>query len=313
MGRPNGTAGFGIEARGVARAFGTVPALRGMDLTVPYGQVTALVGPNGAGKTTLLLILATLLAPDAGRIRVAGHDLRADPGGARAELGWMPDVFGVYDQLTVDEYLAFFADAYRLPAAEKPRRIRALLALVHLEEYLGQPVHVLSRGQKQRLGVARSLIHKPSVLLLDEPASGLDPRSRVELRDLLRSLAAEGVAVLVSSHVLSELEEMADRVVLVEQGRTVGEHRMADLAGSARTRWRVRALDPGDLAAALADRSGIGEVSALPGGCELGPLTEAQAAGLLADLVARRVRVVEFGPATSALESVYLAMTENRR
>ncbi|WP_067486792.1 ABC transporter ATP-binding protein [Actinomadura hibisca] len=313
MDRPSSSAEHGVEARGVTRAFGTVPALRGMDITVPYGQVTALVGPNGAGKTTLLLILATLLAPDAGHIRVAGHDLRADPEAARVHLGWMPDVFGVYDQLTVDEYLAFFADAYRLPAAERPRRIRALLALVHLEEYLGQPVHVLSRGQKQRLGVARSLIHKPRVLLLDEPASGLDPRSRVELRDLLRSLAAEGVAVLVSSHVLGELEEMADRVVLVDHGRTVGEHRMGDLAGAARPRWRVRALDPGGLAAALDGRPEVGEVSELPGGCELGPLTEAQAAGLLADLVARKVPVVEFGPATGALESVYLAMTENRR
>ncbi|WP_131741057.1 ABC transporter ATP-binding protein, partial [Actinomadura roseirufa] len=255
MARRGDDGAFGVEAHGVTRRFGEVHALRGLDLTVPYGQVTALVGANGAGKTTLLLVLATLLAPDGGTVRVAGHDVARRPLDARGALGWMPDTFGVYDQLTVDEYLAFFADAYGLSRAEKPRRIRALLSLVHLEEHLGRPVHALSRGQKQRLGVARALVHRPRVLLLDEPASGLDPRSRVELRDLLRSLAADGVAVLVSSHVLSELEEVADRVVLVDRGRTAGEHAMAELAGAAaaHVRWRIRSLDPGRLAAALAE------------------------------------------------------------
>jgi ABC-2 type transport system ATP-binding protein len=303
---------LGIEAHGVVRSFGTVQALAGMRLSVPYGQVTALVGPNGAGKTTLLLILATLLAPDAGVVRVAGHDLSTDAGHARAALGWMPDTLGVYDQLAVDEYLAFFADAYRVSRAEKPRRVRALLSLVHLEEYVGQPVHVLSRGQKQRLGVARALVHRPRVLLLDEPASGLDPRSRVELRDLLRTLAGQGVAVLVSSHILSELEEMADRVVLVDHGRTVGEHRMSDLAAAARTRWRIRAIDPAALTLALDGHPEYGEVVPLAGGAEVGPLTEDEAATLLTHLVGNGVRIAGFGPAGSALESAYLAMTDNR-
>lgn len=309
----------GIEARGVTRRFGAVHALCGLDLTVPYGQVTALVGPNGAGKTTLLLVLATLLGPDEGLVRIAGHDIRTHPREARDALGWMPDTFGVYDQLTVDEYLAFFADAYGLSKDERPRRIRALLSLVHLEDHLGQPVHVLSRGQKQRLGVARALVHRPRVLLLDEPASGLDPRSRVELRDLLRSLAADGVAVLVSSHILSELEEIADRVVLVDQGRTVGEHAMADLADAtaARVRWRIRSLDPELLAAALAamigEPPGLTLARDLPGGAEVGPLTEAEAAELLAALVTRAVPVTGLAPAGSALESAYLAMTESRR
>lgn len=312
-----GDGGLAIEARGMVRRFGPVEALRGLDITVPYGQVTALVGANGAGKTTLLLILATLLAPDAGTVRIAGHDALAQPVRAREALGWMPDTFGVYDQLTVDEYLAFFADAYGLSRQERPRRIRALLSLVHLEDRLGQPVHALSRGQKQRLGLARALVHRPRVLLLDEPASGLDPRSRIELRDLLRSLAADGVAVLVSSHILSELEEIADRVVLVDHGRTAGVHAMAEIAGaSARVRWRIRSLDPGPLATAL-DR----ELDGLPwvraadaaGGAEVGPLTEGEAAGLLARLVAAGVPVCGLAPAGSALESAYLAMTEDRR
>lgn len=312
-----GDGGLGIEARGVTRRFGPVEALRGLDISAPYGQVTALVGANGAGKTTLLLILATLLAPDSGTVRIAGHDALARPAEARETLGWMPDTFGVYDQLTVDEYLAFFADAYGLPKQERPRRIRALLSLVHLEEHLGQPVHALSRGQKQRLGMARALVHRPRVLLLDEPASGLDPRSRIELRDLLRSLAADGVAVLVSSHILSELEEIADRVVLVDHGRTVGDHTMAEIAGaSARVQWRIRSLDTELLATALTGAlDGLPwlEATALPGGAEVGPLTEAEAAGLLAELVKAGVPVTGLAPAGSALESAYLAMTENRR
>jgi ABC-2 type transport system ATP-binding protein len=306
-----------IEARGITRRFGPVEALRGLDITVPYGQVTALVGANGAGKTTLLLILATLLAPDSGTVRIGGHDALTRPALARDALGWMPDTFGVYDQLTVDEYLGFFAEAYGLPKQERPRRIRALLSLVHLEEHLGRPVHALSRGQKQRLGMARALVHRPRVLLLDEPASGLDPRSRIELRDLLRSLAADGVAVLVSSHILSELEEIADRVVLVDHGRTIGDHAMSEIAGGdARVTWRIRTLDPSRLAGALTDALGdVPWVQAadLPGGAEVGPLTEAEAAGLLAELVRADVPVTGLAPAGSALESAYLAMTENRR
>jgi ABC-2 type transport system ATP-binding protein len=306
------TSDLAIEAQGVVRRFGAVPALDGLHLTVPYGQVTALVGANGAGKTTLLLILATLLRPDSGHVRVAGHDPSRQPGAVRDVLGWMPDTFGVYDQLTVDEYLAFFADAYRLPKDERPRRIRALLSLVHLEEHLGQPVHGLSRGQKQRLGVARALVHRPRVLLLDEPASGLDPRSRVELRDLLRSLAADGVAVLLSSHILSELEEIADRVVLVDRGRTVGDHSMAELARTTRTRWRIRSPNLTALSTALTTLAD-GEITPLAGGAEVGPLTETRAAQLLAALVNAGVPIVEFTPAGSALESAYLAMTKTRR
>jgi ABC-2 type transport system ATP-binding protein len=223
-----------------------------MSLSAPSGQVTALVGPNGAGKTTLLLVLASLLRPDRGEIRVAGLDPGQDPTGVRARMGWMPDTFGLYEQLTVREYLRFFADAYRLGPAGHDARVAELLTLIHLTEYADQPVHVLSRGQKQRLALARALIHRPRVLLLDEPASGLDPRSRVELRDILRGLAAEGAAVLVSSHILTELEEIADRIVLVAKGRTVGEHSMAELASQAASRYRVRATDPSALATALA-------------------------------------------------------------
>ncbi len=303
---------FGVVARGVTRQFGPVQALRGLDLTVPYGQVTALVGPNGAGKTTLLLILATLLTPDFGQVRVAGLDPVHDPSGVRSRMGWMPDVFGVYDQLTVREYLAFFAEAYRLDRPTTNQRISDALDRTHLGEYANRPVHVLSRGQKQRLALGRALLHEPRVLLLDEPASGLDPRSRVELRDLLRGLAAHGVAVLVSSHILSELEEIADRVVFVTAGRTVDERDVRELAAAQLTQWRVRAADPDVLLAALA-RRGIPAGGTTGAGTELPPMTEDEAADLLTGLVADGIRVIAYGPVGSHLETAYLAMTQERR
>jgi ABC-2 type transport system ATP-binding protein len=302
---------LGIAVRDVWRHFGSVPALSGVTLSAPYGQVTALVGPNGAGKTTLLLILASLLKPDRGEVRVAGADPTQDPYGVRASMGWMPDTFGVYDQLTVQEYLSFFANAYRMKRAVVADRVAELLTLIHLSEYAYRPVHVLSRGQKQRLALARALIHRPRVLLLDEPASGLDPRSRVELRDILRGLAADGAAVLVSSHILTELDEIADRVVFVASGRTAGEHTMGELNAKARTAYRVRARDATTLASALAER-GL-EVHANGGGTELPAMSEDEAADLLAGLVGAGVRVVAFEPMGSNLESVYLAMTEERR
>jgi ABC-2 type transport system ATP-binding protein len=301
----------GVVVRDVWRTFGAVPALSGMTLVAPYGQVTALIGPNGAGKTTLLLILASLLRPDRGEVSVAGADPTREANAVRSKIGWMPDAFGVYDQLTVREYLDFFAAAYRIERAAAQARADELLALVHLSEYADRPVHVLSRGQKQRLALTRALIHRPSVLLLDEPASGLDPRSRVELRDILRGLAAEGAAVLVSSHILTELEEIADRVVLVAGGRTIGEHTMADLNAQARSPYRIRALNESALGTALASR---GISSTVDGSTvELPAMSEEDAADLLGALVADGVRVVAFESLGSSLESIYLSMTEERR
>jgi ABC-2 type transport system ATP-binding protein len=310
---PADSAPLGVEVRDLWRYFGGNAALSGMNLSAPYGQVTALVGPNGAGKTTLLLILAALLTPDRGEVRVAGLDPRRDPYGVRSRMGWMPDTFGVYDQLTVGEYLRFFANAYGLRSAEAVPRVHELLALVRLAEYTRRPVHVLSRGQKQRLALARALVHRPSVLLLDEPASGLDPRSRVELRDVLRGLASEGVAVLVSSHILTELEEISDRVVFVAGGHTVAEYTTAQLLAQARAPYRIRALgDPGALMAALEARN-IAPTAVEPSGVMLPELSQDEAAELLQALVGAKVRVVSFEPALSVLESAYLAMTEERR
>src|SRR4051812_18390107 len=277
--------GAGVVAQGVRRRFGPVEAVRGIDLTAAPGEVTALVGPNGAGKTTLLLVLATLLVPDGGDVRVAGFDPVTEPDAVRARMGWSPDVFGLYDNLTAREYVQFFADAYRLDARRAKDRAQELLELARLTEFADRPVHVLSRGQKQRLGLTRALVHEPQVLLLDEPASGLDPRSRVDLRELLRSLAAGGTAVGGSSPPLGDLEELADRVVFVDRGVTVGEHRLDQLPeGTVARPWRIRALDTDLLVAALTS-NGYDHDAPTPAGVDVRLANDEAAAALLAGLV----------------------------
>lgn len=303
-------AGSGVAATGVRRSFGPVSAVSGMDLRAAPGEVTALVGPNGAGKTTLLLVLATLLVPDAGQVRVAGFDPVREPDAVRARMGWSPDAFGLYDNLTAREYVAFFAAAYRLGAARARTRSVELLELAGLTEYADRPVHVLSRGQKQRLGLTRALVHEPAVLLLDEPAAGLDPRSRVELRDLLRSLAAAGTAVVVSSHLLADLEELADRVVFVDRGVTVGEHRLDQLpTGTLARPWRIRALDTDALLAALT-ANGYDHDAPTAAGVDVRLANDKAAAGLITRLVRDGVPVVSCQPIGGALEAAYLELTQ---
>jgi ABC-type multidrug transport system ATPase subunit len=304
----------GIQASGIRRTFGTVVAIDSIDLTAPAGQVTGLIGPNGSGKTTLLLILAGLLRPDSGQVRVAGFDPVTDPRAVRARLGWMPDVFGTWESLTCVEVLATMADAYRLPRAGQRARIKELLSLVHLLKYAEQPTQVLSRGQKQRLGLARALMHDPTVLLLDEPASGLDPRSRIELREIVRDLAAQGRTVLVSSHVLAELDEMVDQAVIVSQGRTVSvETLTGPQVPEQRARpWRIRALDEAVLLA-TPDQQGVSHGPPEREGVQVELGTEEAAVALLAALVRDGVPVVSFQPSAGVLEQAYLALTEERR
>ena len=302
----------GIVATEVQRSFGRVEAVRSISLEARPGQVTALVGPNGSGKTTLFLMLATLLAPDSGSIRVGGYDPVSQPAEVRARLGWSPDVFGVYDNLTVREYLEFFAAAYLLPRDQHRSRAEELLASVHLDSFAASPVHVLSRGQKQRLGLARALVHHPSVLVLDEPASGLDPRSRVDLRELLRAQAAAGVAVLVSSHILSDLEEVADRVVFVEGGRAVGEHAVSALPSAQTRPWRLRSLDDAALSSVL-HSMGLEHSHPGPAGVEVSIGSDEEAADLVTALVRAGVRLVSVAPSGGDLEAAYLELTKERR
>ncbi|WP_461471259.1 ABC transporter ATP-binding protein [Microbacterium sp. HJ5] len=299
----------GIVVEGVRRAFGEVQAVRSVSLQAHAGRVTGLVGPNGSGKTTLLLMLASLLAPDAGSIRIDGVDPVADPQAARALIGWMPDTLGAWASLTSRETLVVTARLYGMPKAEASARAESLLAEVGLTSLADSPAKVLSRGQKQRLGLARALVHDPRVLLLDEPASGLDPQARIDLRVLLRRFAAEGRTILVSSHILSELEEVVDDAVFLVAGETVDAGRVEAAARRARP-WRIRlvgveaSVAVGQVAAALAaDPSTIGtdrrDVVA-----EFD--SDESAAAALRDLIAAGLPVAEFAAAQGSLERTFL-------
>lgn len=304
----------GIVVEGVARSFGSVQAVNDVDFKAPPAEVTALIGPNGSGKTTLLLILASLLAPDKGTVRVAGFDPVAQPGEVRRRMGWMPDTLGVWDSLTASEVLKTMGALYGLGEADRSSRAEDLLGTVNLTEYAKQPARVLSRGQQQRLSLARALIHDPEVLLLDEPASGLDPGSRVELRSLLRSLAAAGKTVVVSSHVLSELDEIADRAVFVSRGRSVKSQTL-DEAGSQTRRYYVRAEPMSELATAL-QSYGVhfetrGDSRREEFLIQLG--STAEASWLLRTLVLGDVVITAFAPAGGALEETYMSLDTDRR
>ena len=307
------SAPLALEARGVRRAFGAVQAVADASLAVAPGTVTALIGPNGCGKTTLMLMLAGLLKPDAGTVAVGGLDPSVNPKSARVAVGWMPDALGTWDSLTCLETLVTFGRAYGLTAAAADAKARELLERVHLEDLALHPARVLSRGQKQRLSLARALVHNPSVLILDEPASGLDPRSRIELRDLVRELAAEGKAVLISSHVLSELDEMVDGSVFMSKGRTLGE--AADsLVAQAKSRWTVVAVT-GDLASALATlgRDFTPDSTRGDNAATVHIADDADAGALVTALAAAGVAVARISPTGSALEQAYLDIETERR
>ena len=197
------------------------PAVEGLSLEVPQGELFGLLGPNGAGKTTTLRVLAGLLAPTSGRIEVAGLDVSADPAAARRVVGFLPDDFGLYDDLTCREYLDFFAAARGVERRRREATVDEVLALVDLDEKADVLAGSLSRGMAQRLGLARVLVNEPQVLLLDEPASGLDPRARIEVREILRELARMGRTVILSSHVLADVAQVCSSVGIVETGRLV--------------------------------------------------------------------------------------------
>jgi ABC-2 type transport system ATP-binding protein len=298
------SSGSGIVATGLARSFGPVHAVRDVSFEARPGEITALIGPNGSGKTTLLLMLATLLEPERGDIRIAGHDPVTDPVAVRRMIGWMPDVLGAWAALTVRATLELTARLYGIPKSDAADRATELIELVDLVALADRPTRVLSRGQKQRLSLARALVHAPEVLLLDEPASGLDPAARVALRKLLRQLADGGRTILVSSHVLAELEEMADAAVYLEEGVTASAERIA-AARAAGREWRIRSLDPEAL------RTALGAKASRWDGADaiVAPKDDKAAAKLLARLVADGVPVIAFAPAVGDLEQTFLGLT----
>lgn len=298
----------GIVVEGVRRSFGAFEAVKAVSLRAEAKRVTGLVGPNGSGKTTLLLMLASLLAPDAGSIRLDGVDPVADPAAARRLLGWMPDTLGAWATLSSRETLTTTARLYGMGPADAAMRADELLAEVGLTELATSPARVLSRGQKQRLALARALVHDPRILLLDEPASGLDPQARIDLRVLLRRLAAEGRTVLVSSHVLGELEEVVDDAVFLMAGETVAPERVAQAASRGRA-WRIRLASADDGArAAVAAALGrtADEVVVDRRDLTVAFASDADAAAGLRALVTAGLAVSEFAPTTGDLEHTFL-------
>ena len=218
-----------IETRDLHKSFGAFHALRGISLEVPAGSIYGFVGPNGAGKTTTMRILTTLTRPTQGQAWVAGHSALADRRAVRRSIGYMPDEFGVYEDLRVWEYLDFFAACYDIPENERKRLVGDLLELVDLSHRREDMVDKLSKGMKQRLSLARTLAHDPQVLILDEPASGLDPRARVEIRELLGELANMGKTIFFSSHILADVEDICSHIGIVEAGELIMQGSMDDL------------------------------------------------------------------------------------
>ncbi|MBN1430156.1 MAG: ABC transporter ATP-binding protein [Anaerolineae bacterium] len=212
-----------IETKGLTKHFKRVVAVKDLNFQVEEGAIYGFVGPNGAGKTTTMHILTTLLAPTAGEAWVAGYSVTRQPRDVRRMIGYMPDFFGVYDDMKVWEYLDFFAACYDIPEGDRPALIQDLLELVDLSHRADDMVDSLSRGMKQRLCLARTLAHDPQVLILDEPASGLDPRARVEIRQLLVELANMGKTIFFSTHILADVAEICTQVGIIEAGELVME------------------------------------------------------------------------------------------
>jgi ABC-2 type transport system ATP-binding protein len=310
-----------VRTEGLVKRYDNTLAVAGIDLSVDQGEIFGLVGPNGAGKTTTLRILATLLLPSAGTAEIAGMSVTRNPDGVRRVLGFMPDSFGVYDDMKVWEYLDFFARCYGMGAADRRRMIGDLLELVDLGSKRDDYVQTLSRGMQQRLCLAHALVHDPQVLLLDEPASGLDPRARVELRELLRELRTLGKTILISSHILPELEELCTSVAIVDRGQVLAQGRVSDIERRLRfgAVLRVRLLLEGEALEAARDRFGqdpdvASAVLLEDGTIELGFRgDDAASARLLAESVAAGMPIVSFARAASDLEELFLQVTSPDR
>lgn len=297
-----------IEVKDVIYDYPTARALFGVSFTVEAGAVLAMVGPNGAGKTTLLRCMAALDNPTEGTIAIAGHDTRTDPRGVHGAIGYLPDFFGLYDELTVRQALTYAARSRGVSVVETPKAVDEAAARVVLTDRLDAQAGALSRGLKQRLAIGQTIVHRPKVLLLDEPAAGLDPEARRSLSELILRLSGDGMTIVVSSHILSELEDYSTRMLMIRDGAVAGGGVVA--AGSGvRDGLRVAATfvdPPEDLETKLV---ALGLTVERRDG-EAVVLTAAEGeddAAVLAKLVGAGLKVRAFQPVTRTLEDAYLA------
>ena len=311
-----------ISIRHLVRRYHKLYAINDLNLDIPRGSIYGLIGPNGAGKTTLLRILAALLAPTSGQVCFENQEVSRSPTMIQRKVGYMPDFFGVYPDLTCTEYLEFYAGIHGIPRQKRSGMITDLLELVELTDKRDAMVEALSRGMKQRLCLARALVHDPEILLLDEPASGLDPRARIELRELVRSLQNMGKTILISSHILLELAEMCTDIAILQSGQLViagSVEQVTHQLGGGRL-LEIRILHPEDVKATIALLEANTSISAVRHDIEKGStLIQADFTGddqamhqVLSTLVNNQISVVSFSPRSGGgrLEEVFLNITE---
>ena len=303
-----------IETQGLTKRYGKLEALKELNLKIEQGKVFGFIGPNGAGKSTTMMILSTLLRPSSGKAYVGGFDVEKNPREVRQLIGYMPDFFGVYDNLKAVEYLDFYCGAYQIPDRKRRALIADLLELVNLSGKADSYVDSLSRGMKQRLGLARCLVHDPKVLILDEPASGLDPRARIEMREILKELRAMGKTIIISSHILPELAELCDDIGVIENGKLIAYGSVGDMTVGVRgiSIMQLKVLDQVEAAEkVLSDCPFVKRVDnknryfrfQFTG-------SDADKAVLLTKLLGEGIPVVSFSEAKENLEDVFLAITE---
>ncbi len=308
-----------LRVCGLVRHFGEVKAVDGLDFKFRGGEVHAFIGPNGAGKTTTMRILATLDQPDAGDVIFNGHSAIAYPDRFRLHVGFMPDYLDTYPDMIVEEYLDFYARIHNIDTSFKAARLKDLTDFTGVSDLLERKVDALSKGQKQRLSLCRTLINDPAVLILDEPAAGLDPRARVELRTLVRQLADQGKAVLISSHILTELSEICDAATIIEDGQVRASESVGDLKKKVDKGNRVLVLlnTPSeerreDLVRSLLETPGVTSAETVRDGAAFTLDGEAESrARILSRLVGAGFEVTDFHVATSDLEDAFLSLTKS--
>ena len=302
-----------ITADNLTKVYGKRTALDHVSFEVPEGEIFGFVGPNGAGKTTTLRILAALLEPTSGRASVGGADVVKHPDKVHSRIGYMPDFFGVYDQLTVAEYLDFYAACYRQPKQRRAKIVHDLLDLMGLSERRDQAVDTLSRGLKQRLCLARALVHDPVVLMLDEPASGLDPRARVEMREILRELRRMGKTIIISSHILPELTELCTMIGIIDHGRMRATGTVHDVIQQLSADRRVRITVVGDKEEALVilkPLASVRQVDIANGAIEATyEGDDSTAAEILQALTAGGIKISAFNQVDGGLEEAFMRAT----
>jgi len=297
----------------VKRYKGTLAVDR-LCMEIPEGEIYGFVGANGAGKTTTMRIIAGLLAPTSGRVLINGIDISKEPLKVKERIGYMPDFFGVYDDLKVSEYMAFYAGLQGIYGSKCSELTDSLLELVRLTEKKDAYVDTLSRGMKQRLCLARSLIHDPDFLILDEPASGLDPRARVEMKEILKELRSMGKTVLISSHILPELSELCTSIGIIDAGRLVASGSVAEIAEklSQSGLIKIKVADKEENAVKiLMEIPEVGEISSVAGVLEVKVNGgENICVRILKTLVENDIPVISFHPVESSLEAVFMKLTE---